>query len=155
MAITVVGNTMKSIHKYAFALILTLLLSPCVQHQTASAEPGIVKSGSGEVTELWQGKVLTAKFRAGMCFAQNGKARGVLLLTHANGQTDTYHLYGTIKNNEFNLSHGSGHVFTGKITGKNSMEGKVRLKGGMSLNLKGARTIDAPLQAEDCAPLPQ
>ena len=114
-----------------------------------------ITSGSGEVTELWTGKVLTATFRAGMCFRTDGRARGVLILRHSNGQEDTYHLYGSIRDNAFDLSHGSGHTFTGRITGPRSMEGRVKLKNGLSLNLEGKREQDVPLAAEDCAPLPR
>ena len=112
-----------------------------------------ITSGPGEVTELWTGKVLTATFRAGMCFGADGKARGVLILRHANGQEDPYHLYGSIRDNAFALTHSSGHSFTGRITGPRSMEGRVKLKNGLALNLEGERSLDVPLAAEDCAPL--
>ena len=112
-----------------------------------------ITSGPGEVTELWTGKVLSATFRAGMCFGADGKARGVLILRHANGQEDPYHLYGHISANAFELTHSSGHSFTGRITGPRSMEGRVKLKNGLTLNLEGERTLDVPLAAEDCAPL--
>ena len=114
-----------------------------------------ITSGPGEVTELWTGKVLTATFRAGMCFGADGKARGVLILRHANGQEDPYHLYGSIRDNAFALTHSSGHSFTGRITGPQSMEGRVKLKNGLTLNLVGERSLDVPLAAEDCAPLPE
>lgn len=114
----------------------------------------IIKPGSGEITELWEGKALTARFRVGMCFDALGNARGVLLLRHSNGQEDTYHLYGTIKNNEFNLSHSSGHSFKGRLTSPTSMEGKAKLKNGLGLNLFGQRMRDVELAAPDCAPLP-
>ena len=115
--------------------------------------PATITSGSGEVTELWTGKVLTATFRAGMCFGSDCKARGFLILRHANGQEDPYHLYGSIRANAFDLSHSSGHSFTGRLTGPHSMEGRVKLKNGLSLNLEGERSLDVPLAAEDCAPL--
>lgn len=108
--------------------------------------------GPGEVGELWQGKVLTASFRAGMCFDARGKARGVLLLRHRNGQQDAYHLYGAIKNNEFNLSHSSGHQFSGRLTGPEKMEGRVRLSNGINLNLEGQRIRNARLEGDDCSP---
>ena len=128
---------------FSFLLALGFLLALTAQAWAAE---------SGEVTELWTGKVLTASFRAGMCFAASGKARGVLILRHANGQEDVYHLYGRIRSNAFDLTHSSGHSFTGKITGSDSMEGRVRLKSGLVLNLKGKRKTDVRL-ARDCAPL--
>lgn len=114
--------------------------------------PAAEAAAGHEVTELWTGKVLTATFRAGMCFRADGKARGVLILRHANGQEDTYHLYGHVRANAFDLTHGSGHSFTGRLTGPKSMEGRVKLKNGLSLNLEGTREQDVPL-ADDCAPL--
>lgn len=98
--------------------------------------------------------MLTASFRAGMCFEPNGKARGVLILRHSNGQEDVYHLYGTMRNNEFFLSHGSGHEFRGTLVNPERMEGKVRLANGMRLSLRGERHRHVSLAAEDCAPLP-
>lgn len=106
-------------------------------------------------TEYWQGKVLTASFRAGMCFGRDGKARGVLLLKHSNGQVDEYHLYGSIRGDEFELSHSSGHIFKGSLVSPDRMEGRVKLKHSISLGLKGERRLNVPLLAEDCAPLPQ
>lgn len=111
-----------------------------------------VCAAPGEVTELWQGSVLGAGFRAGVCFAASGDARGVLLLTHANGQTDVYHLAGRISDNAFELRHGSGHVFRGRLLPGGKMEGRVRLNNGLSLSLSGTRRLDVPL-APDCAPL--
>lgn len=142
----------------ALGALLLLLAGGVAQAAEASAAPEAaaktITSGSGEVTELWTGKVLTATFRAGMCFGANGKARGVLILRHANGQEDTYHLYGSIRANTFDLAHSSGHSFTGRLTGPRSMEGRVRLKNGLRLSLEGERALDVPLLAEDCAPLP-
>lgn len=120
-----------------------------------TGDRAVIVSGPGEVTELWNGKVLTATFRAGMCFSADGRARGVLLLRHANGQEDVYHLKGTIRSNAFDLAHSSGHVFSGRLTGPHSMAGTVTLKNGLRLSLEGARALDVPLAAEDCAPLPQ
>lgn len=104
-------------------------------------------------TEYWQGKVLTATFRAGMCFARDGQARGVLLLRHSSGQVDEYHLYGKISGDEFELSHSSGHIFKGRLVTPDRMEGRVKLKHSISLSLKGERIQNVPLLAEDCAPL--
>lgn len=110
-------------------------------------------TGPGVRTEMWNGRVLTAKFRAGMCFEANGKARGVLILRHANGNEDVYHLYGHYNNNAFELSHSSGHHFAGEITGPDSMKGSVKISKGPRLSLSGKRTVDVPLAASDCAPL--
>lgn len=111
-----------------------------------------ITSGTDVSTERWEGKVLTAKFRAGMCFRKNGQAYGVLILRHANGKEDTYHLYGTLKNNHFELAHGSGHHFTGTLD-STSIKGTAKIKGGPKLGLSGRRIRNVPLAAEDCAPL--
>lgn len=122
---------------------------------TLSAVPDTTSGGDNFHTEEWQGQVLTATFRAGMCFGDDGKARGVLLLRHANGQQDTYHLSGQWTGNSFSLGHGSGHSFTGEITSRTTMKGRVKLKNGMGFNLKGDRKLNVPLLTEDCAPLPE
>lgn len=114
-----------------------------------------VVSGPGMETELWEGKALTARFRVGVCYKPDGSARGVLLLKHRNGDQDTYHLYGTLKNNEFYLTHSSGHVISGRLAGPDAMEGKAKLSSGLRLSLSGKRTRNVPLIAADCAPLPQ
>lgn len=147
-------NLARSFSLVALACLFVLQVASAAPAEEM-ATPRTIKSGSGEVTELWTGKVLTATFRAGMCFRTDGRARGVLILRHANGQEDTYHLYGHIRANAFDLTHGSGHSFTGRLTGPKSMEGRVKLKNGLSLNLEGTREQDVPLAAEDCAPLPR
>lgn len=121
----------------------------------AANAPGAetTRSNSDHSTELWQGSVLTATFRAGMCFGRDGNARGVLILRHKNGKEDTYHLYGRLEGNEFNLSHSSGHHFSGEITGANTIKGSVKLSNGLRLGLSGDRKVNVPLAAEDCAPL--
>lgn len=115
----------------------------------------VVTSGNGLTTELWEGKALTARFRVGICYNKKGKANGVLLLRHRNGQEDTYHLVGTFRNNEFYLTHSSGHKMSGSVTGRTTMQGKAKLANGLSLGLKGKRTLNARLAASDCAPLPE
>lgn len=134
------------------SLLVCLLLwagrAFCENAATITTSPGVV-------TEYWDGRVLTASFRAGMCFEADGKARGVLILRHSNGKEDVYHLYGTMRNGEFSLRHGSGHEFTGTLANPEKMEGKVRLANGVRLSLQGKRRRHAPLAAEDCAPLPQ
>ena len=141
------------LRRAALCALFAALAAPVFAGEPSA--PRTITSGPGEVTELWTGRVLTATFRAGMCFSADGKARGVLLLRHANGQEDTYHLSGSIRANAFDLSHSSGHSFTGRLTGPRSMEGRVRLKNGLRLSLEGERTPDVPLLAEDCAPLPR
>lgn len=116
-------------------------------------ENNVISSENGIITELWEGTVLTASFKAGMCFTTNGSAYGVLILKHANGSEDIYHLNGSIKNNSFDLAHSSGHYFKGRLTDSNNMEGTVKLNNGLKLSLKGKRILDVPLAKEDCAPI--
>lgn len=115
---------------------------------------GTVVSDCQRMTELWEGRALTAQFRVGMCYDRRGNARGVLLLRHATGQEDQYHLYGTLKNNEFDLRHSSGHHLFGTLD-DGTMKGKAKLKNGISMSLTGKRTLNAPVAAPDCAPLPK
>lgn len=137
--------------KYILPFLFLCLFAPDC---SLGAGAKIIRSGPAERTEQWEGKALTATFRVGMCFSPRGKARGVLILRHANGNEDQYHLYGTINNNVFALSHSSGHYMSGELTGPDSMEGKIRLKNGLRLSLRGRRVQDAPVLAEDCAPAP-
>ena len=135
--------------------ILKLLLSMLIfsSFQSVCAAEDLIKSSDKQTTEYWEGKVLTARFRAGMCFQPNGKAHGVLILTHRNGNEDVYHLYGTYRDSYFDLSHSSGHYFNGQRTGPDSMEGQVKLSNGMKMKLKGSRKQNVSLKAPDCAPL--
>ena len=105
-----------------------------------------------ETTELWTGSILTASYRAGVCTKKDGSARGVLYLTHANGQTDVYHVYGHKKGNYFELRHESGH--TGQITeaGDGSLTGTVRIKNKYKVSVKGRSQLNVKL-SDDCAPL--
>ena len=84
-------------------------------------------TGTYEVTELWTGDVLTASFRMGMCFAADGKLRGVVLLRSSNGQVDVYHVYGSVQNNTFSATHGSGHKITGRFLPGDDVEVNGRL----------------------------
>lgn len=129
--------------------ILILLACPAALR----AENTYIKSDKEQSAELWEGKILTARFRAGICFKPDGKAMGVLILTHRNGNEDVYHLYGSVRNNKFDLSHSSGHYFNGELTGPDSMEGHVKLANGMKMSLKGSRKQNVTLKAPDCAPL--
>ncbi len=108
-----------------------------------------------EVRELWTGSLYTSSFRAGMCFSAQGKVRGVLHLRLANGQVDVYHLNGRVKDNVIEASHSSGHIFRGRLSGPDSVEGTINLKNGMKIKIKGKRIQDVPLAPEDCAPLPE
>lgn len=127
--------------------LLALFLAAC------PAEPYAAKDAdNAEVHELWTGSVLTATFKAGVCTKKNGSARGVLLLTHATGQTDVYHVYGYKEGSYFELRHASGHI--GKITGYEGglLKGTVRLKSGFKINVQGRSRLNVPL-SDDCAPI--
>ena len=132
------------------AMILLLLASLI---STSPAAETVV-SNARQVTELWEGSALTARFRVGMCHDRKGKAWGVLLLRHANGQEDVYHLHGTLANNEFSLRHSSGHYLSGTLDDDGTMKGKAKLQNGLTMSLSGKRTLNAPLKVPDCAPLP-
>lgn len=111
-----------------------------------------IATNNERVTEYWQGKVLTATFRAGLCYTKAGDAKGVLILRHSNGQEDSYHLYGTVKDGKFDLRHSSGHHFYGDLPDRDTLQGKVKLAKSISLSLSGKRKVNAPLLAPDCAP---
>ncbi|MDE5831428.1 MAG: hypothetical protein K2H64_00310 [Desulfovibrio sp.] len=134
---------------FAFFLLIFALYSAA----PASAAEDTIVSGPRYRTELWNGKILTATFRAGMCFAPNGYAKGVFILRHSNGDEDVYHVKGHWQNDEFTVEHGSGHKFSGQFVSDSKIKGKVKLNKGMTLNMSGNRTHNVRLIAHDCAPL--
>lgn len=134
-------------------LMIFTALTACLGAGTPAAGAETISNGPNVSTERWEGKILTAKFRAGMCFEKNGKAKGVFILRHANGKEDIYHLNGTLKDNHFELSHSSGHHFSGKLESHNRLTGTAKIKNGPNLKLTGTRKLNVPLAAEDCAPL--
>ncbi|WP_241160201.1 hypothetical protein [Desulfovibrio sp. ZJ369] len=107
-----------------------------------------------EATELWTGSLYSSTFRAALCFSAQGAVRGVLHLRLANGKTDVYHIVGTVKNNEIQASHSSGHTFRGRLLASDKVQGVISLKNGMKIKVDGKRLQDVPV-TEDCAPLPQ
>lgn len=133
-------------------LCLLCCLCPCPQ--PAWAAEGTGGTAAVEVTELWTGDVLTASFRMGMCFAADGRLRGVVLLRSSSGQVDVYHVYGTVRDNAFSATHGSGHQISGRFLSRDRVAVKIRLANGMSLSTEAARLQDVPL-TDDCAPLPE
>lgn len=134
--------------RVAIILILCLCFFP---GSSLAAETTV--TDANHVAELWEGRALTARFRVGMCYNKQGKAWGVLLLRHARGQEDVYHLYGTMRNNQFDLHHSSGHYLSGTVNDNGTMRGKAKLGNGMKLSLSGTRKVNVPLRAEDCAPM--
>lgn len=113
-------------------------------------------SGTGaapdEYTELWYGSVLTASFRVAVCVKPDGALRGVVYLKPLTGDVDVYHIYGHLENNSFRATHSSGHLFTGRLTGPDTMEAKIRLSSGKKLSLEGRRKHGVKVTS-DCAPL--
>lgn len=117
-------------------------------------KPGIAKgAGPDEVTELWTGTIYTASYRVAVCVRPDGALRGVLYLRGYTGNVDVYHIHGHVTGNRVEASHSSGHHFTGRLDGGDAVTGTIRLKSGMSINLKGHRRKGVPV-TPDCAPMP-
>ena len=128
-----------------FAVFLFLIISvPCRASGTGAAPD--------EYTELWYGSVLTASFRVAVCVKPDGALRGVVYLKPLTGDVDVYHIYGHLWNNSFTSTHSSGHLFTGRLTGPDTMEAKIRLSSGKKLSLEGRRKHGVKVTS-DCAPL--
>ena len=108
-----------------------------------------------EVRELWTGSLYSSTYRVGVCVSAQGSVRGVVHLRLYNGKVDVYHIDGTVRNNDIEAHHSSGHSFKGRLASADKVEGVISLKNGMNVRLEGKRTHDAPLAPEDCAPLPQ
>ena len=108
-----------------------------------------------EVRELWTGSLYSSTYRVGVCVSAQGTVRGVVHLRLYNGKVDVYHIDGTVRNNDIEAHHSSGHSFKGRLASAEKVEGVISLKNGMNVRLEGKRIHDAPLAPEDCAPLPQ
>ena len=108
-----------------------------------------------EVRELWTGSLYSSTYRVGVCVSPQGTVRGVVHLRLYNGKVDVYHIDGTVRNNDIEAHHSSGHSFKGRLASADKVEGVISLKNGMNVRLEGKRIHDAPLAPEDCAPLPQ
>ena len=108
-----------------------------------------------EVRELWTGSLYSSTYRVGVCVSAQGTVRGVVHLRLYNGKVDVYHIDGTVRNNDIEAHHSSGHSFKGRLASAEKVEGVISLKNGMNVRLEGKRIHDAPLAQEDCAPLPQ
>ena len=107
-----------------------------------------------EVRELWTGSLYSSTYRVGVCVSAQGAVRGVVHLRLYNGKVDVYHIDGTVRNNDIEAHHSSGHSFKGRLASADKVEGVISLKNGMNVRLEGKRIHDAPLAPEDCAPLP-
>ena len=107
-----------------------------------------------EVRELWTGSLYSSTYRVGVCVSAQGTVRGVVHLRLYNGKVDVYHIDGTVRNNDIEAHHSSGHSFKGRLASAEKVEGVISLKNGMNVRLEGKRIHDAPLAPEDCAPLP-
>lgn len=67
-------------------------------------------------------------------FTQKGKLlSGVLVLRDITGQSNTYHLSGTIVDGFFAAVHGSGHMLRGTMLGPNEADGEFTLKDAQPL----------------------
>ncbi|MDD4701443.1 MAG: hypothetical protein PHI96_04410 [Desulfovibrio sp.] len=108
-----------------------------------------------EVRELWTGSLYSSTYKVGVCFSADGSVRGVVKLRLYNGQVDVYHIQGSVQNNEVRARHSSGHTFKGRLVSGDKVEGTIKLKNGMKVQLEGKRTHDVALAPENCAPLPE
>ena len=123
--------------------------------EQSEALPPELAAGPVEVKELWTGSLYSSTYRVGVCFSADGSVRGVVHLRLYNGKVDVYHIVGSVRNNEIEARHSSGHTFKGRLVSANRVEGVIKLKSGMKVQLEGTRTHDVPLAPENCAPLPQ
>lgn len=128
--------------------------TPFSAGDAATAKPSAANTPV-EVRELWTGSLYSSTYRVGVCVSAQGTVRGVVHLRLYNGKVDVYHIDGTVRNNDIEAHHSSGHSFKGRLASADRVEGVISLKNGMNVRLEGKRTHDAQLAPEDCAPLPQ
>lgn len=139
----------------AFIIAMAVLI-PCAHAgETNNKMAPMTSSPFGEMSELWTGALYTSTYRVGVCVSANGAVRGALLLRLADGQIDEYHFSGTVKNNHIEARHSSGHQFSGRLVSRERVEGRISLKNGMNIFLEGKRSLDVPLNYDDCSPLPE
>lgn len=131
------------------AVAFAALLLCCVCGLAVEAGAG---SNGTERTEVWEGKMYSSTFRAAMCVAPGGRARGVLLLRRRSGEVDTYHFYGEERNGVISVSHSSGHRLEARHASPTTVQGTLRLANGMKFSFDAARNA-AGRVSEDCAPL--
>ncbi len=127
---------------------LAILLLCCA----CGLAPATAAAGGDERTEVWKGKMYSSTFRAAMCVAPDGKARGVLLLRRRSGEVDTYHFYGEERNGLISVRHGSGHRLEARQTSPATVEGALRLANGMKISFEADRESPGRVSG-DCAPL--
>lgn len=139
----------------ALLLVLSLFLGCVYAEETTMNKTLRGNFSSVEASELWTGELYTSRFRVGLCFSATGKVRGALFLRRADGQIDEYHFNGTVHNNHIEAHHSSGHTFAGRLVSHDRVEGRISLKNGMKIFLEGKRHQDAPLNLDDCSPLPE
>ena len=124
-----------------WAALLSLFRAPC-----------IAVGAAAERTEVWEGNMFTSTFRAAMCVAPDGRARGVLLLRGRSGDVDTYHFHGEEKDGVIAVAHSSGHRLEARRPTPATVRGSLRLANGMKLSFDAARTV-AGRVSDDCSPL--
>lgn len=148
-----------AVWRRALCLLPLLIWLTVLPVAPARAEHGVtgkhaVPPVPGEVTELWEGKVLTSHFRVAICVNGRGSLRGAALLRTRSGQVDVYHLEGGVRDGRVEARHpSSGHVFSVTLY-DGEVRGKLRLNRGLSFDIEGRRTLNVPV-TEDCAPVPE
>lgn len=130
-------------------------VSSTLSSEEVSGLPSELQERPVEVRELWTGSLYSSTYKVGVCFSADGNVRGVVQLRLYNGQVDVYHIVGSVQNNEIQARHSSGHTFKGRLVPGDKVEGTIKLKNGMKVQLEGKRTYDVPLAPENCAPLPE
>lgn len=140
---------MKSLMRGAAGAALTPLL---LALWCARAAAGAPETAAAECAEVWEGKMYSSTFRAAMCVAPDGRARGVLLLRRSSGEVDTYHFYGEEKDGVIAVAHSSGHRLEARHTAPATVRGALRLANGMKISFDAALT-EAGRVSEECAPL--
>lgn len=135
---------MKSLKRHCVAVLLLC----CV----CGFAVDVQGADGAERTEVWEGKMYSSTFRAGMCVAPDGRARGVLLLRRRSGAVDTYHFYGEERRGRISVKHSSGHRLEVRRSAPGTVEGELHLANGMNLSFEAVRTVPGRV-SDDCAPL--
>jgi hypothetical protein len=109
-------------------LVLCLLLTSSGAAATA---------GEPNISGLWRGTIYGSDLQAEV--EQDGQQLlGVVVIHALSGETNLYHVIGTISNGHLRMLHGSGHVFEGEATA-DTISGVLTTKGGSKVELRATK----------------
>jgi hypothetical protein len=84
----------------------------------------------------WEGSALGVRIKV-TATAKGEQVSGVAHIVTP-GKKDTYHFSGTLEGNRLNVSHHSGHVFSGTLSPEGRVEGVLTTKTGQRIPISAS-----------------